>query len=262
MLPAPGSADAQPSADLHHPLHPQHAVVLRGHVFVGGYFYDPFFGPYPWWPRTGYPYWYFPVYGHRSDVRLRIAPEEAENAAVYIDGFYAGVVDDFNSIFQALPLTPGGHAIVLYLEGFRTVSRNVYLRPGSTFNFRETMQRLSPGETSEPPELAPAVPAPPPGTYRTPVTPPPPEATANARSGPSPAVGFGVVDLYVQPATAEVKIDGQRWVSSDDGHYVVQVPAGKHRVEVGGSAGRQFAADIEVREGESTPLNVSLVTGT
>ena len=24
-------------------------------VFIGGYFYDPFFGPYPWWPRPVHP---------------------------------------------------------------------------------------------------------------------------------------------------------------------------------------------------------------
>jgi hypothetical protein len=68
---------------------------VRGHVFIGGYFYDPFYGPYPWWPRTAYPYWYFPVYDKRAEVRLRVEPEEAEDAAVYVDGFYAGVVDDF-----------------------------------------------------------------------------------------------------------------------------------------------------------------------
>jgi len=128
----PGEADAQRRAVPRHPSHPEHAVVLSGHVFIGGYFYDPFFGPYPWWPRTGYPYWYFPVYDNRAEVHLRVQPEEAENAAVYVDGFYAGVVDDFNGVFQALPLTPGGHGIVLYLEGYRTVRHNIYLRPGST----------------------------------------------------------------------------------------------------------------------------------
>jgi hypothetical protein len=36
---------------------------------------------------------------------------------VYVDGFYPGIVDDFNGVvFQALPLTPGGHTIILYLK--------------------------------------------------------------------------------------------------------------------------------------------------
>ncbi len=30
-------------------------------VFIGGYFYDPFFGPYPWWPRPVHPYWVLPA---------------------------------------------------------------------------------------------------------------------------------------------------------------------------------------------------------
>jgi uncharacterized membrane protein len=68
------------------------------------------------------------------------------------------------------------------------------------------------------------------------------------------------LDLYVQPATAEVTIDGQRWVSSEEGHFVVQVPAGKHRVEVSKSGYRQFTTEIEIRDGEALPLNVSLIT--
>ena len=92
-----------------HPTHPQRAVIVRGHVFIGGYFYDPFFGPYPWWPRTAYPYWYFPVFDNRAEVLLRVQPKEAEDAAVYVDGFYAGIVDDFNGVFQSLPLTAGAH---------------------------------------------------------------------------------------------------------------------------------------------------------
>jgi hypothetical protein len=36
---------------------PRHAaVIVSGHVFIGGYFYDPFFGPYPWWTRSLYPH--------------------------------------------------------------------------------------------------------------------------------------------------------------------------------------------------------------
>ena len=35
----PGAADAQRRTVPHHPSHPQPAVAVRGHVFVGGYFY-------------------------------------------------------------------------------------------------------------------------------------------------------------------------------------------------------------------------------
>jgi hypothetical protein len=259
LVTRPDIASAQPRAVPRHPPHPERAVVVRGRVFIGGYFYDPFFGPYPWWPRAAYPYWYFPIYDHRADLRVQVKPDEAEDAAIYVDGFYAGIVDDFNGVFQALPLTPGGHTIVVYLEGYRTVRHNIYLRPGATFKLRATMERLPAGVTSEPPELAPPVPAPPAGTYRTPATPPRRPVPQSAPRIPE-AVGFGTLDLYVQPATAEVTIDGQRWVTSDEGHFVVQLPAGKHRVEVSRSGYRQFTTEIEIREGEAMPLNVSLIT--
>jgi len=259
LLTLPDALGAQRRAVPRHPPHPGPAVAVRGYVFIGGYFYDPFFGPYPWWPRPAYPYSYFPVYDRRAEVRLRIEPKAAEEAAVYVDGFYAGVVDDFNGVFQALPLTPGGHSIVLYLEGYRTVRHNIYLRPGSTFTLRETMQRLAAGETSEPPDVAPPLPPPPAGTYRSPVT--PPRVTPPPTPRATIATGFGTLDLYVQPPDSEVTIDGQRWMSSDKGHFMVQVPVGKHHIEVRKSGYRQFATELEIREGETSPLNVSLMAG-
>src|SRR5687767_8511365 len=78
-----GGAGRPPPTPPPHP--PQTSVVVRGHVFIGGYFYAPFFGPYPWWARTAYPYWYFPVYDRRAELRISAKPEEA---AVYVDGFY------------------------------------------------------------------------------------------------------------------------------------------------------------------------------
>jgi len=53
---------------------------------------------------------------------------------------------------------------------------------------------------------------------------------------------------------------GQRWVTSDEGHFMVQVPAGKHRVEVKKPGYRQFTTEIEVGDGQTVPLNVSLMT--
>lgn len=260
LVTLPGAADAQRRAVPRHPPHPERAVVVRGHVFIGGYFYDPLFGAYPWWHRTAYPYWYFPVYDSRAEIRLRVEPEDAEDAAVYVDGFYAGVVDDFNGTFQSLPLTPGGHTIVLYLEGYRTVRHNIYLSPASSFRLRAMMERLPAGVTSEAPELAPPLPAPPSGTYRTPATPQRPLPRPATRA--ADAAGFGTLDIYVQPAGAEVTIDGERWVSTDEGHFMVQVPAGKHRVEIGKPGYRRFTAEIEVEDGETMPLNVSLIATT
>lgn len=252
-----GAAGAQHHAVPRPPSPPRHPVVMSGHVFVGGYFYDPMFGPYPWWPQTVYPYWYAPIYDQRADVRLRVAPKEAENAAVYVDGFYAGIVDDFNNVFQSLPLTPGGHTIVLYLEGYRTLHRNIYLGPGSMFELREMMERLPAGEASERPDVAPAVPAPPTGTYRTPVTaptlPPPPMPPHHTQ-----AASLVTFELRVEPSDADVAIDGRQWTTSEPGHFVVQVPEGPHRVEVTRPGYWQFAAKFELRQGQANALTVRL----
>ena len=231
--------------------------TVTGHVvFIGGYFYDPFYGPYPWWPRTAYPYWYFPAYATRAEVRIQLEPEAAEDAAVYVDGFYAGIVDDFNGVFQAVPLPPGGHAIAIYLEGYRTLKWNAYLRPGTTLRLRERLVRLAAGEISEPPALAPPVPAPPAGTYTPPVTAPRTQLTTRAAT--PDALGFGTLMLRVRPINATVAIDGEPWVTSEEGQFTIQVPVGNHQVEISAPGCERFSATPAVREGEITSLDVLL----
>jgi hypothetical protein len=231
------------------------------YVFVGGYFYDPFYGPYPWWPRSAYGWGYYPVFDYRAEVRILATPREA---TVYVDGFYAGLVDDFDGTFQRLPLTPGGHRIELFLEGYRTVRKNLYLQPGSTMKLREPLLQLAAGETSERPELAPAVPRPPEGSFTQPqggeslgV----PLPGAQVRRRPADAEGYGTLVLHVQPREAEVSIDGQRWLTSGDGDFEVQLPAGSHRIEVELDGFQRFASDVDVRDDGPTPVNISLTRG-
>ncbi|MCC7181651.1 MAG: PEGA domain-containing protein [Acidobacteria bacterium] len=241
-----------------HPAHQPPARIVRGRVFVGGYFYDPVFGPYPWWRWPDYPYRYYPVYDDRAQLHIKVTPNAAKVAAVFVDGFYAGIVDDFDGVFQDLPLPPGGHSIVLYLEGYQTVRRNLYLPPRSSYTLREAMLLLPPGERSMSPDMAPALPPPPAGSYSLPPTPPalpaPPAPAATTAQAP----GYGTLDLYVQPSGAEVTIDGQRWVSSAAGHFVVQLSVGTHRIEASRPGHRPYAGDVVIRDGEQTPLNVSL----
>src|SRR5215472_9966099 len=108
---------------------------FRSVVFVGGfgfgypYWYDPFGYPYGW----GYGYGY-PVYPGYYDwdvasLRIQVTPKQAE---VFVDGYRAGIVDDFNGIFQRLHVRPGGHDVVIYLPGYRTFEDRVYASPNST----------------------------------------------------------------------------------------------------------------------------------
>ncbi len=84
-------------------------------------------------------------------MQTKITPKQTE---VYIDGYYAGLAADFDGAFQRLHLASGGHAVTLHLDGYRTVTQEIYVRPNSTYKLTETMAQLAPGEVSE------AVPAP------------------------------------------------------------------------------------------------------
>ena len=57
------------------------------------------------------------AYGRPSSLRLQISPRDTE---VFVDGYYAGIVDDFDGFIQRLHLEPGEHTIQLYLTGHRT----------------------------------------------------------------------------------------------------------------------------------------------
>jgi hypothetical protein len=51
-------------------------------------------------------------------------------------------------------------------------------------------------------------------------------------------------------------------VRDPEGHFMVQVPVGKHRVDVSKSGHRQFTTEIEVGDGQPIPINVGLITTT
>jgi hypothetical protein len=238
---------------------PQARVVVRGPVFVGGYFYDPLYGPYPWWPRTGYPHWYVPIYDQRADLRVKVTPKDS---AVYVDGFYAGLVDEFDGVFQALPLPPGGHRVLLYRPGYRSERFHLYLRRGSVFTLRAALEPLRPGERSELPPTYTRVPAPPrPGSYRVPVERWPTAGTApdTGWSLPPRTAGLTVV---VQPADAAIVIDGERWFTSDPGRLAADLSPGTHRVRVSSPGYVSGEVEVTLVEGEPQTVHVTLVPAT
>ena len=121
----------------------------------------------------------------------------------------------------------------------------------------DALEALPPGETSEPPSLAPPLPPPPDGPFRRPA--PRPGLPEPPRPAPvAAAAGFGTLDLHVQPAGARVTIDGMEWVSSDTRHFVIELGAGSHRVQVFMEGYRPYSTNIGIDDGETLPLNVSL----
>lgn len=108
-----------------------------------GYFY---YDPYTWYSYD--PYWSRPYYsryygGSRyyadddyyptGELRLQVHPRFAE---VYVDGYFAGNVDDFDGMFQSLTLEEGPHKIEIAAPGFDTLIVDVRILPGRKTTFR------------------------------------------------------------------------------------------------------------------------------
>lgn len=221
----------------------------RGHVSVirhspllwgGGYF-------------TGFSQWYpYPGFGfppgiyqdHVVTLRLQVTPREA---SVFVDGYAAGIVDDFDGVFQRLRLIPGPHEIVVYHPGHRTWRQSVYFNPGSSHTIRETLDPLAPGESPEPQPIP---------RQHTPGPAMPPAAGAAPEGLP-----LGTLSLRIQPADATVLIDGEPWKGpASQDRLVVQLAEGSHRIRVEKAGFQTFSVDIDVRAGDTTSFNVSLLS--
>ena len=225
--------------------------------------------PYYGYGAYGYPYYGYPsaypyyggYYDSGSSVRLQITPREAE---VYVDGYFAGMVDNFDGTFQRLRVAPGDHEIQVFMPGHRSFSQKVYLQPGGSFNVRHAMEPLGAGE----PEPARPV-APPRGSSVRPEPygrpdrqssrgPQRPSPRADERNGNVEA-SSGSIALRVQPGDAAITIDGEKWEGAQDQNpFVVQLVPGNHTVEIRKDGYRTYITDITVRPGETIPLNVSL----
>ena len=70
---------------------------------------------------------------------------------------------------------------------------------------------------------------------------------------------FGAVSIRSRPANAEVRIDGERWVTPEsDAPLVVQLAPGRHTIEIRARDFGPYSTIVDVRRGETIPLNVSL----
>jgi len=190
-----------------------------------------------------------------SSMRIQVKQRDTQ---VFVDGYYAGVADDFDGTFQRLRLEPGQHTLQLFLPGHRLFTEDLYLQPGNTFTVRHTMEDLREGE---------AEPAKPAGSPRTPRTasrlpgPPAPQASARPDTAPTPAPGiasYGTARIRVQPVDVVMLIDGQVWNGGNTDDFDVQLAAGTHTLEVRKPGYRSYLTEITIHTGETTRLNVAL----
>ena len=241
-------------------------------AYYGGY-YGAYYGYYGYGPYYGaWPYYqpgpYYGPYDLSGNVRTQVAPRQTE---VFIDGYFAGTVDDFDGVFQRLHIEPGDHDVELYLPGHRSFQQRLYLQPGRTFNIKHTMVPLGPGEPEPARPVGAALPT---AGSRDPgaATRAPGGSIVSAGpiqrgSSPEPrtlspgAQGFGELSLRVQPGDAEVTIDGEKWEGAvADQRLVVQLSAGMHRVEIRKPGYRNYFTDISILNGQVRTLNVALTS--
>jgi hypothetical protein len=108
--------------------------------YYGYRYYDPYFsGDFFWsnhaWQSRSY------YYGDSWDndlgkLRLDIDQRDAE---VYIDGYYAGVIDDFDGRLQGLRLESGNYQVEVALPGFEPLQFDVHVSPGRTTTYRGSL---------------------------------------------------------------------------------------------------------------------------
>lgn len=258
----PGEASAQRRG---RPVRGGGRVVVGAPLYFGyGYgFYDPFFWGWGWGPGWG-PGWGFPgmyppfggAWGGMAggSARLQITPKQAE---VYVDGYLAGSVDDFDGFFQRLDVAPGEHELTIWLEGYETITQKVLFQPGETLDIRQRMTPLAPGATSGPRPTAampPADPVPGAGPMRGPRGPRPPVDDA-----PPPQSNFGTLSVRIQPADATLLVDGEEWAAPEgDGPILIDLPEGTHDIEVRRDGLPAYRRTVQIRAGRTLPLNVSL----
>ena len=226
----------------------------RGGVVIGAYYRPLYFSSFyrPYYSRFYDPYYYggYSYYGdasryYRPDsaLRLQVSPRETE---VFVDGYYAGTVNEYDGIFQRLRLEPGEYEMTLYLPGYRTVTQRLLLQPDRTLRIKHEMIPLGPHDSPEPRPVAAA------------------ESSAQYVAAADPRrsngdVSFGSIAVRVQPADAEVLIDGEQWKGPADGEaLVLDIAPGPHRVEVRKDGYRGYATQVDVQAGETSPINVSL----
>ena len=92
-------------------------------AYYGGYYaFDPGLGWYPGYDSGG-------ASDSEGSVRLKVKPVEA---SVYVDGYYVGVVDEFDGVFQRLRLEAGPHHLEMRAPDYNTLSFDVLIQPDHT----------------------------------------------------------------------------------------------------------------------------------
>jgi hypothetical protein len=186
------------------------------------------------------------VEGGHGSIRVFVDPSDTR---VYVDGYYAGIVDDFDGLFQRLNISPGTHEIALRLEGYKSHHVRVYLAPGATLKLQYEMEKGS-GDTFE--DLAGDAPGREgrrPRSYD--------DARPEVSEGREQGAPASVLHLIVRPADASVYVDGE-FRGSGVGARSLEVTPGRHRVEVVRPGYGTQDREVDIGPQASTEVTIEL----
>jgi hypothetical protein len=265
-----GSDSSTPQTDAQR-RHPRPGTGTGDHGHNNYYYGSPYYygDPYYYYGAYAYaPFYYSGAYGYSPSYysghyhdsgSLRVIVDPVKTR-VYVDGYYAGIADDFDGIFQRLSLPPGRHEISLKLDGYRTHKFRVYVPPDETLKLHHIMER-GPGEDTD--EVIGE-----PDAYRR-------EDDRNQgreepryegpRDREQDAQGeddrenadAGTLRLDLRPSDASVYVDGE-FRGSGRRVESLRLAPGRHRLEVVRPGYRTVEREIEVRAGESSRVEIDL----
>jgi len=104
----------------------------------GSFYFDLYYNSYVFYPPTVVRYdnygSYYGTYGYPTgELRIQVRPRDAQ---VFIDGSYAGTVDDFDGTFQSLRLEGGEYKVEIVLPGYEPLDFDVQIVPGEKVTYK------------------------------------------------------------------------------------------------------------------------------
>lgn len=109
---------------------------------------------YGFWPSFSFAWYASPfwsVYGGGTAGSYDDAPTgglrlqiDRQDAQVFVDGDFAGLVDDVNGRFHHLRLPPGPHHVEIRAPGYQPLELDVNVEPRHTIDYRGALVRQTP----------------------------------------------------------------------------------------------------------------------
>lgn len=112
---------------------PGYSTFNVGIGYGSGYRYDPYWHGY-YGQSYGYDAYAYPVRNdyYTGSIRLKVQPRFGE---VFVDGYFVGLVNDYDGIFQQLRLEEGPHHIEITEAGYVPLEFDVLILPGEKITY-------------------------------------------------------------------------------------------------------------------------------